>query len=166
MAKKVIKKVLERDQKRNVILNSFGERSLMFQPRSIQSSLSFKDKLFSLDYILVISILFLGIVSMFAMYSTDGEFKYHTKSHIIRFCVFFIMFLILSFLQIRLWYQTSFLIFLIFFLLLVAVKYFGLTSSGSQRWLNLYFMNLQPSELMKIGLILFLAKYYHRISTK
>ena len=138
----------------------------MFQPRSIQSSLSFKDKLFSLDYILVISILFLGIVSMFAMYSTDGgEFKYHTKSHIIRFCVFFIMFLILSFLQIRLWYQTSFLIFLIFFLLLVAVKYFGLTSSGSQRWLNLYFMNLQPSELMKIGLILFLAKYYHRIST-
>ena len=52
----------------------------MFQPRSIQSSLSFKDKLFSLDYILVISILFLGIVSMFAMYSTDGgEFKYHKK---------------------------------------------------------------------------------------
>ena len=65
----------------------------MFQPRSIQSSLSFKDKLFSIDYILVISILILGIVSMFAMYSTDGgEFKYHTKSHILRFSVFFIMF--------------------------------------------------------------------------
>ena len=40
----------------------------------------------------------------------------------------------------------------------------GLTSSGSKRWLDLYFMNLQPSELMKIGLILFLAKYYHRTS--
>ena len=65
----------------------------MFQPRSIQSSLSFKDKLFSLDYILVISILFLGIVSMFAMYSTDGgEFKYHTKSHIIRFCILYYVF--------------------------------------------------------------------------
>ena len=50
-------------------------------------------------------------------------------------------------------------------LLLVLVKYVGLTSSGSQRWLNLYFINLQPSELMKIGLILFLAKYYHRISS-
>ena len=61
----------------------------MFQPRSIQSSLSFKDKLYSIDYILVIGILMLGIVSMFAMYSTDGgEFKYHTKSHIIRFGVF------------------------------------------------------------------------------
>ena len=62
----------------------------MFQPRSIQSSLSFRDKLFSIDYVLVISILILGIVSMFAMYSTDGgEFKYHTKSHILRFSFFF-----------------------------------------------------------------------------
>ena len=137
----------------------------MFQPRSIQSSLSLKDKLYSIDYILVFGILVLGIVSMFAMYSTDGgEFKYHTKSHIVRFSIFFLLFFMLSFVQIRLWHKTSYIIYLIFFLLLIAVKYFGLTSSGSQRWLNLYFMNLQPSELMKIGLILFLAKYYHRVS--
>ena len=137
----------------------------MFQPRSIQSSLSFRDKIFSIDYILVFSILILGIVSMFAMYSTDGgELKYHTESHILRFFVFFIMFLILSFVQIRFWHSTSYLIYTIFFFLLIGVKYFGLTSSGSQRWLYLYFMNLQPSELMKVGLILFLAKYYHRVS--
>ena len=137
----------------------------MFQPRSIQSSLSFRDKLLSIDYVLVISILILGIVSMFAMYSTDGgEFKYHTESHILRFFVFFVMFFILSFVQIRFWHNTSYLIYFIFLILLIGVKYFGLTSSGSQRWLNFYFMNLQPSELMKIGLILFLAKYYHRVS--
>ncbi|MBD1172358.1 rod shape-determining protein RodA [Pelagibacterales bacterium SAG-MED05] len=136
----------------------------MFQPRSIQSSLSFKDKLFSIDYVLVVSILILGIVSMFAMYSTDGgEFKYHTESHILRFFVFFFMFFILSFIQIRFWHTTSYLIYIAFLILLIGVKYFGLTSSGSQRWLNFYFMNLQPSELMKIGVILFLAKYYHRI---
>ena len=137
----------------------------MFQPRSIQSSLNFRDKLFSIDYTLVFSILILGIVSMFAMYSTDGgEFKYHTNSHILRFCVFFVMFIILSFVQIRFWHSTSYLIYAIFFILLLCVKYFGLTSSGSQRWLNLPFMHLQPSELMKVGLILFLAKYYHRVS--
>ncbi len=137
----------------------------MFQPRSIQSSLSIRDKIASLDYILVFSILTLGILSMFAMYSTDGgEFKYHTESHIVRFSLFFVMFLILSFVQIRFWHSTSYLLYFIFFLLLLGVKYFGLTSSGSQRWINFYFMNLQPSELMKIGLILFLAKYYHRIS--
>ncbi len=136
----------------------------MFQPRSIQSTLNFRDKLFSLDYILILSVLVLGIISMFAMYSTDGgEFKYHTKSHILRFSIFFVMFIILSFLQIRFWHKTSSLIYITFFILLLGVKYFGLTSSGSQRWINFYFMNLQPSELMKVGLILFLAKYYHRI---
>ena len=137
----------------------------MLKPRSIQSSLNFRDKILSIDYILVFSILILGIVSMFAMYSTDGgEFKYHTNSHILRFFVFFGMFFVVSFIKIRLWHDTSYLIYIGIFILLLGVKYFGLTSSGSKRWLDLYFMNLQPSELMKIGLILFLAKYYHRIS--
>ena len=94
---------------------------------------------------------------MFAMYSTDGgEFKYHTNSHILRFFVFFGMFFVVSFISIRFWHETSYLIYIGVFILLLGVKYFGLTSSGSKRWLDLYFMNLQPSELMKIGLILFL----------
>ena len=102
---------------------------------------------------------------MFAMYSTDGgEFKYHTNSHILRFFVFFGLFFVVSLIQIRFWHDQSYLIYIFFFLLLLGVKYFGLTSSGSKRWLDLYFMNLQPSELMKVGLILFLAKYYHRVS--
>ena len=137
----------------------------MLQPRSIQSSIGLKDKILSLDYVLVISILVLGIISMFAMYSTDGgEFNYHTNSHILRFFVFFSLFFFVSLVQIRFWHDQSYLIYIIFFLLLLGVKYFGLTSSGSKRWLDLYFMNLQPSELMKVGLILFLAKYYHRVS--
>jgi len=137
----------------------------MLQRGSIHSSLGLKDKIFSIDYILVFSILILGIISMFAMYSTDGgEFKYHTTSHIIRFFIFFGLFFFVSLVQVRFWHSTSYLIYLLFFLLLLGVKYFGLTSSGSKRWLDLYFMNLQPSELMKIGLILFLSKYYHRIS--
>ena len=137
----------------------------MYQPRSIQSSMALRDRILSIDYILVVSILVLGIISMFAMYSTDGgEFKYHTNSHILRFCVFFALFFLVSLIQIRFWHDQSYLIYISFFILLLGVKYFGLTSSGSKRWLDLYFMNLQPSELMKVGLILFLAKYYHRVS--
>ncbi|MDA8822267.1 rod shape-determining protein RodA [Candidatus Pelagibacter bacterium] len=137
----------------------------MLQPRSIHSSLGLRDKILSFDYILVFSILILGIISMFAMYSTDGgEFKYHTNSHILRFFVFFGLFFFISLVQVRFWHDQSYLIYILFFLLLIGVKYFGLTSSGSKRWLDLYFMNLQPSELMKVGLILFLAKYYHRVS--
>jgi rod shape determining protein RodA len=137
----------------------------MLRSRSIQSSFGIKDKIKSFDYILVLSIFILGIISMFAMYSTDGgEFKYHTNSHILRFFVFFGLFFVVSLIQIRFWHDKSYLIYIFFFLLLLGVKYFGLTSSGSKRWLDLYFMNLQPSELMKVGLILFLAKYYHRVS--
>ena len=139
----------------------------MYNTRSIQSGMTFRDKISSLDFYLVISVLILGIISMFAMYSTDGGvIDYHTKNHIARFSVFFIMFIIISFFQIRLWFETSFIVYIIFFILLLGVKYFGLTSSGSQRWINFYFMNLQPSELMKIGVILFLSKYCHRINTK
>ena len=137
----------------------------MLQPRSIQSSQGLRDKILSIDYILVISIFILGVISMFAMYSTDGgEFKYHTNSHILRFFVFFGLFFFVSMIQIRFWHDQSYLIYILIFLLLLGVKYFGLTSSGSKRWLDLYFMNLQPSELMKVSIILFLAKYYHRVS--
>ena len=44
----------------------------MFRARSIQSSLSLKDKILSIDYVLVISIFILGLLSILAMYSSDG----------------------------------------------------------------------------------------------
>ena len=138
----------------------------MFRKGSIQSHLGLRDKIFSIDLILFSCILLLGIISFFAMYSTDnGQFAYHTKSHILRFFVFFGLFIVVSFFQTNFWYNWSIPIYLFVLGLLLLVKYFGLTSSGSQRWLDLYFLNLQPSELMKIGLILFLAKYYHRVSS-
>ena len=88
----------------------------MYRSRSIQSSLSLKDKILSIDYILVCSIFILGLVSILAMYSTDGgEFKYHTNSHILRFFVFFGMFLVFSFIQIRFWHSQSYLIYILFF---------------------------------------------------
>jgi len=137
----------------------------MFRKGSIQSHLNLRDKLFSIDLVLFFCVLILGIISFFAMYSTDGgEFAYHTKSHIVRFFVFFSLFIVTSFFKTNFWYNWSIPIYLAILVLLFLVKYFGLTSSGSQRWLDLYFLNLQPSELMKVGLILFLAKYYHRIS--
>ena len=137
----------------------------MLKRGSIHSHLSLRDKFFSLDLILFSSILILGAISFFAMYSTDGgQFAYHTKSHIVRFLIFFLLFIVVSFFQTNFWYNSSTFIYLGILILLILVKYAGLTSSGSQRWLNLYFINIQPSELMKVGLILFLARYYHRIS--
>ena len=129
---------------------------------SINNKLTIKDKIFSLDYKLILTVLILGIISCFAMYSTDnGTFGYHTISHIYRFFTFFFLFIFLSFIRISFWCKYSYLFYFLFLVLLFAVEFFGLSSSGSKRWINLGVLNLQPSELMKIGVIIFLARYYN-----
>jgi len=127
----------------------------------------FKDKLFSFDFILLFLILSLGIISIFAIYSTEqGNFDYYTKSHLYRFCAFFLIFFVISFFNVKFWFNSAYLYYALILILLVIVYYFGVTSSGSKRWINLIFINLQPSELMKVSLILFLAKYYYKIPSE
>ncbi|PDH20733.1 MAG: rod shape-determining protein RodA [Pelagibacterales bacterium MED-G42] len=139
----------------------------MFQHRRLNSEITFFQKIRDLDYILLISILLLSSISLFVMYSTDGgEILYHTKSHFIKLVVFFLMMLIIAFMNIKLWHISAYLFYFIIILLLIWVSYFGISVSGSQRWLNLYLIALQPSELMKIAIILCLAKYYHRLKTE
>jgi len=136
----------------------------MFQQASYSDQLTFFQKLRSLDYILLFCIIAIGIISGFSMYSTDGgELLYHSRSHIIRLVVFFIMMIFLSFLNIRFWHSTGYLFYAIILGLLVWASLYGITASGSQRWVSLYFLNIQPSELMKITIIIFYAKFYHRM---
>ncbi len=120
-------------------------------------------KIKDLDFILLTSILLLGFISLATMYSTDGgQILFHTKSHFSKFLLFTVLMLIISFLNIRLWFSLSYIFYLIIILMLIWTINFGITASGSQRWINLYFINIQPSELMKIFIILCLSKYFHR----
>tara|TARA_B100001057_G_C22847499_1_gene949646 strand:- start:29 stop:1153 length:1125 start_codon:yes stop_codon:yes gene_type:complete len=136
----------------------------MFQHRRLNSEITFFQKIRDLDYILLFSILLLSIASLFVMYSTDGgEILFHTKSHFIKLIVFFFMMIFIAFFNIRFWHISAYVFYLLTVLLLIWVSFFGISVSGSQRWLDLYFIALQPSELMKIAIILCLAKYYHRI---
>ncbi|MDB0053763.1 rod shape-determining protein RodA [Candidatus Pelagibacter sp.] len=136
----------------------------MFQGSKLNSELTFFQKVKNLDYILLLCLLLLVILSSMMMYSTDGgEILYHTKSHFIKLIVFFSLMLIISFFNIKIWHSTSYFIYFFLVILLVWVSAYGIKVSGSQRWIDLYFIVLQPSELMKIGLILCLAKYYHRL---
>jgi len=135
----------------------------MLRQRLNTVSGSFFEKVKSIDYLLIIIILILGIISSFAMYSTDGgEFLYHTKSHILRFGIFFVLFLVLSFVQTKVWHRIGYIFYFVILFMLFWVLYFGVTASGSQRWISLYVFNLQPSELMKIAIIISFAKFYHR----
>ena len=136
----------------------------MFQYNKLNSELSFFQKVKKLDFILIFCIILLSAISLLVMYSTDGgEILYHTKSHFIKLLTFFSLMMVISFFNIKLWHITSYFIYFIIILLLIWVSIYGIKVSGSQRWINLYFIVLQPSELMKIGIILCLAKYYHRL---
>ena len=134
----------------------------MFQQMSYTDQ-TFLQKVRSFDFTLIICILSLGIISSFSMYSTDGgELLYHSKSHILRFGVFFGMMIGLSFLNLRFWHSIGYLFYIAVLVFLIWASLYGVTASGSQRWVSLYFVNLQPSELMKIAIIICLAKLYHR----
>ena len=125
---------------------------------------SFFQKFKNFDYILMFCILLLGSISLITMYSTDGgKILFHTKSHFIKLIVFTMMMLIISFINIKFWFSIGYLAYLLTVGLLFWTYFFGIKASGSQRWIDLYFINLQPSELMKIFIILCLAKYFHRM---
>ena len=134
------------------------------QYNSFNTQPTFFQKLVQLDYILLTCILMLGLISAFSMYSTDGgEILFHSRSHTSKFLIFFTMMIIMSFFNIRFWHSFAYLFYVIILIFLIWASAYGIKASGSQRWINLYFINLQPSELMKIAIIVCLAKYYHRI---
>ncbi len=135
-------------------------RDSFFQSKN----LSLKEKIFNIDFQLFFLIILLGTISVFAMYSTArGNFDYYTKSHLYRFIVCFIIFVIVSLLSINFWHRLSYIFYFSVLVLLLGVNSFGVTASGSTRWINLFVFNLQPSELMKVAVIIFLARYYNKI---
>jgi len=138
----------------------------MLTERIHTSKYSIFDKLLAVDYFLIFIVISIGAISVFAIHSTEGgEFSYYTKNHLIRLVAFFTMFLFLSFVKITFWYRNAYIFYLICLFALLIVLFFGVTANNSTRWINLYFLNLQPSELMKIAIIVCFARYYHRIQS-
>jgi len=135
----------------------------MYLHNKIKTNNNFFKKIIDLDFILLICILLLGFISLATMYSTDGgEVLFHTKSHFSKFIIFLFLMLLISFLNIKFWFSIGYLTYLVAIVMLIWTINFGVTASGSQRWIDLYFINIQPSELMKIFIILCLAKFFHR----
>jgi rod shape determining protein RodA len=66
----------------------------------------------------------------------------------------------------RYWYRSAYWIYGLALLLVIAVDLRGTAGMGAQRWIGLGFMQLQPSEIMKIALVLALARYFHSVSAE
>ena len=136
----------------------------MYVHNRLNKEINIFSKFRNLDYILLVCLLLLGSISLATMYSTDGgEVLFHTRSHFIKFIFFFFMMLVISFINVKFWFSLGYVSYIFVLGMLIWTVNFGIMASGSQRWLDLYFMNLQPSELMKIFIILCLAKYFHRM---
>ena len=80
----------------------------MYLHNKLENKGNFFQKIKNLDFVLLTCILILGIISLATMYSTDsGEVLFHTKSHFVKFVIFTLLMLIVSFFNIRLWFSLG-----------------------------------------------------------
>ena len=123
----------------------------------------FFSKLSKLNFLIIISLILLGLVGVASLYSAaGGNWDPWAKNHLIRLIFGIFLMLILAFVPHKIFFKLSVLSFFIGVLSLILVKFVG--TGNVQRWITLGGMNFQPSEAMKIALILILARYFDHVS--
>jgi len=120
-------------------------------------------KLLKLNWLIIFCVILLGFVGVASLYSAaGGNWEPWAKNHLLRLIFGFFLMVILAFLPPNLFYKFSILSFCVGIVALVLVKFIG--SGNVQRWITIAGVNFQPSEFMKLALILILAKYFDHIS--
>ena len=122
-------------------------------------------KLKLLDWFIIILIILLSIISLIVISSLDVNNQNLFEKHFLRIIFSFLIFLIVASINIKTWYRFSYYFYGLVILLLILVDFYGLVGKGAKRWLDIGIFNLQPSELMKIAVIMALARYYQYIKT-
>lgn len=121
-------------------------------------------KLLRLNWMIPVFLALVAGVGFAMLYSVAGaDFDPWARAQIIRFTVGFLAMFIVAMIDIRLWYKAAWPFYLFAFALLIAVEFVGTKGMGAVRWIDLGPLKLQPSELMKIALVVVLARYYHDI---
>ncbi|MFM8543258.1 MAG: FtsW/RodA/SpoVE family cell cycle protein, partial [Chakrabartia sp.] len=117
-----------------------------------------------LPWSLLLLLIALGGFGTIILYSAaGGSLTPWAASHAIRFGIFLMIAIAMSRIP-ESWYaQLAFPGYIVVLLLLIGVELLGAISGGSQRWLDLGFIRLQPSELMKLVIVLATARYYARL---
>ena len=127
--------------------------------------LSFGRKLLALNWPLVILLSVLAGIGIGMLYSAGGgSWEPWAMRQVMRFGAALVVMLVVALIDIRFWLRYAYPIYFATVALLVGVEIAGVTGMGAQRWIDLGVLRLQPSELMKIALILGLARYFHGIS--
>ena len=124
-------------------------------------------KLLHIHWIFVFLLCVLAVIGVAMLYSAaNGSFQPWASRHGVRFAVGLGVMLGLSLIDIRHWFRFAYAIYGFVLALLVMVELMGFIGMGAQRWIDLGYFNLQPSELMKMALVLALARYFHSLTVE
>ncbi|MDE8345835.1 MAG: rod shape-determining protein RodA [Acidocella sp.] len=128
-------------------------------------SFGFARKFLRINWLFVLCVCLLAGVGYAALYSAAGGSPTpYANSQIIRFFAALLLMLAIAMVDIRIIAKFSWPAYAVGILLLLVVMKFGHTGLGAKRWMTLGGVEIQPSELMKLFLVLGLAAYFHRAS--
>jgi rod shape determining protein RodA len=118
-------------------------------------------KLAGFNWTLLILVTTLAGIGVAALYSVSGgDLQPWASKHVVRFCFGLGLLFIIALSEMRWWMHAAFPFYLVALVLLATVPFVGVESGGAKRWLGFGDQSFQPSELMKLALILALARYY------
>ena len=120
-------------------------------------------KLGRVSWGLILLIILVACIGFAMLYSAaGGNIKPWAERQLVRFCLGMVIVFVICMIDLRFWMKSAYLFYSITLSALILVEGYGLIGMGAQRWLHLGWIQVQPSELMKIALILALATYFHR----
>lgn len=123
--------------------------------------MTLNEKLSGFSWPLFIPMCLILTVSIIVLFSAGGgSWKPFALSQLIKILAGLGVFFIVSFTNIKIWLKSANIIYAIALILVILVTFIGHTGMGAQRWLNIGFINIQPSEFIKIALVLALARYF------
>ena len=119
-------------------------------------------KLKQINYGLILLVTACCCIGFAMLYSAaGGDLQPWAQRHLVRYFVGLLGILILALINVRFFFKSAYIFYGISLTLLVFVEFAGEVGMGAQRWIDLGFIRLQPSELMKISVIIVLARYFH-----
>lgn len=121
-------------------------------------------KVFRINWLFVLLVLLLAGVGALALYSATGSLQPYAERQLVRFAIGLVLMLAIALVDIRLIARFAWPLYALALMLLVLVLRMGSVSLGAERWLSIGGIDVQPSEFMKIALVLALAHWFHRAS--
>lgn len=116
-----------------------------------------------LNWKFIFAIMLLALVGFTMLYSAAGGHIYPwLAKQLIFFAIFFPLMLLIAIIDIRFWLHTSYLYYGIALILIIAVDIMGHSAMGATRWFKVGGLALQPSEIMKVSLVLALSRYFYQ----